>query len=57
MKKVNLSWCLGDPDNPVAQDKPFMTVYESDIHNPKKMKEFRKFMTTEEIEGLMKCFE
>ena len=57
MKKVNVSWCLGDPSNPAAQDKPFMTVCESDIHNHKKMEEFRKFMTTEEIERLVKCFE
>lgn len=54
---IKLSWCLGDPDNPAAVNEPFMTVYEEDIHDPEKMKEFEQFMTPIEIKKLVDMFE
>ena len=54
MKSVKLSWCLGDPDNPMAQDEPFMTISEDELDD--KLKECRKFMTKDEIKRLLECF-
>ena len=56
---VDLSFCLGDPKNPAAKNKAFVTILRDGIYNKQFMDDLPNHIaiTKSEIQDLIETFE